>query len=226
MIDLTRTGNVFVLRMDEGENRFNGKSVAALVSALDEVERAPTPSALVTTGSGKFYSNGLDLDWILGPECTDRPAFIKSVQALLARVLAFSRPTVAAANGHAFAAGAMLLLAHDFSVMREDRGYFCLPEVDINIPFTEGMTALIAAKIPQPALHDACTTGRRYGGADAAKAGIVTATAGEDRVIAEAVARAEALAGKSAGTLAAIKKGLYAGAIRALEAGALGGSFS
>jgi enoyl-CoA hydratase/carnithine racemase len=44
-------------------------------------------------------------------------------------------PTVAAINGHAFGAGSMLAIAHDFRVMRVDRGYYCFPEVDIRIPF-------------------------------------------------------------------------------------------
>jgi enoyl-CoA hydratase/carnithine racemase len=218
MIELTRDGAVFILTMKAGENRFNATSVAALNDALDQVEKAQGPSALVTTGAGKFYSNGLDLDWIGGPECQDRAGFIQSVQRLLARFLAFPRPTVAAINGHAFAAGGMLVLAHDFSVMRSDRGYFCLPEIDILIPFTPGMSALIAARLPQPVRHEACTTGRRYGGSDAAKHGIVSEAAFEADVLARAVDRARDLAGKDPGTLVAIKKGLYGAALQALTA--------
>ena len=63
------------------------------------------------------------------------------VHELLARLLEIGVPTVAAIQGHAFAAGAMLALAHDERVMRADRGWSCLPEVDINIPFTPGMSA-------------------------------------------------------------------------------------
>src|SRR5215471_7102115 len=122
MFDLTRHDSVYVLTMNAGENRFNATSVAALNRALDEVENDKGAVALVTTGSGKFYSNGLDLDWIGSAECTDRPAFIGEVHRLLARVLGFPRPVVAAVNGHVFAAGAMLMLAHDFAVMRSDRG--------------------------------------------------------------------------------------------------------
>jgi enoyl-CoA hydratase/carnithine racemase len=60
-------------------------------------------------------------------------------------------PTVASFNGHAFGAAAMLATAHDYRVMRDDRGYFCFPEVDINIPFTPGIAALIQAKLsPRP----------------------------------------------------------------------------
>ncbi len=219
MIDLQREGNVFVLRMNSGENRFNPEFVRAMNAALDEVEGHGVPSALVTTGEGKFYSNGLDLAW-MGTDGVDAIAFVRTVHKLLGRVLAFPRPTVAALNGHAFAGGAMLALAHDFSVMRSDRGYFCLPEADIGIPFTAPMTALIASRIPQPALHEACTTGRRYAAPEALRAGIIAAVADESAVLSTAVARAAALAGKEASTLGAIKRGLYAPALRLLESDA------
>src|SRR5262249_29524710 len=141
-LDLRREGQVFVLTMQSGENRFNHTFVDAFNQALDTVEASSGPAALVTIGTEKFYSNGLDLHWIAGEGAGED--FLASVLRLLGRVLGFPLPTVAAINGHAFAAGAMLALAHDFRVMRADRGYFCLPEVDINLPLAPGMTALIA----------------------------------------------------------------------------------
>src|SRR4029453_6531940 len=93
--------------------------------------------------------------------------YAKTVQNLLARVLSLPVPTVAALQGHVVAAGAMLAPAHDFRGMRADRGYFCLPEVDIHIAFTPGMSALIQARLTPQVAHEAMTTGRRYGGAAA-----------------------------------------------------------
>jgi len=66
---------------------------------------------------------------------------------------------IAALQGHTFAAGAMLALAHDQRVMRSDRGFFCFPEVDIGIPFTVGMNALITARLSARVAHEAMTTG-------------------------------------------------------------------
>ena len=116
--DLERQENVFILTMDEDDNRFNESSLARLNEALDEVEAFDGPSALVTTGSGKFFSNGLDLDWIMSGEASWSFAELAmETQRLFARTLIFPRPTVAAINGHCFAAAAMWSLAHDFRVM-------------------------------------------------------------------------------------------------------------
>jgi enoyl-CoA hydratase/carnithine racemase len=73
------------------------------------------------------------------------------------------------------------------------------------------MAALIQAKLSPRAAHEAMTTGRRYGGEEAAAAGIVDATASEAEVLSSALAIAAPLAGKDPATLAAIKSTMYAG---------------
>jgi Delta3-Delta2-enoyl-CoA isomerase len=213
MVELTREGPVFLLRMRSGENRFNQAFVDALSGALDEVERSAGPAALVTAGEDKFYSNGLDLTWLTGEGAADGPAFLARFLALLGRVLGLPVPTVAAINGHAYAGGAMLALAHDFRVMRADRGFFCLPEVDIGLPFAAGMSAMIRQKLDASVSNELMLTGRRIGGSEAAALRVVDETADADQLLARAMARAETLAAKERNTYAAIKRGMYAQAI-------------
>ncbi len=216
MPSLTRRDDVFLLDLGDGENRFNPDWVGSLNQLLDEVEAAPAPRALVTTANGKIWSNGLDLEW-MGANADALPAFITQVQSLFARVLTLGVPTVAALQGHCFAAGAMLAVAHDARVMREDRGFFCVPEVDINIPFTVGMSALLQARWSKRTAHEAMTTGRRYDAAAALDAGIVDAVAPLEDVVPQAVARAAAQAGKDTGTLARIKEVMYGQTAAALR---------
>lgn len=216
MIELEHRGPVRVLHMRGGENRFHPDFLDAFERALDEAEAAPDPAALVTTGEEKFYSNGLDLAWMGEAGGEAAAANLDRVLRLLGRVLAFPLPTVAAVNGHAFAAGGMLGLAHDVRVMREDRGFFCLPEVDLRLPLHPGMTALVQARLPKATCHEAVVTGRRYGGADAAAAGIVDEAVPEVEVMPRALAIAAERAGKHRETLAALKRGLYANTLRAL----------
>jgi enoyl-CoA hydratase/carnithine racemase len=64
LIELDREGDVFVLRMRDGENRFSLDWLDGVNAALDRVAATEGAVALVTTGDGKFYSNGMDLDWL------------------------------------------------------------------------------------------------------------------------------------------------------------------
>jgi enoyl-CoA hydratase/carnithine racemase len=216
MPSLDRDGDVFILNLGDTENRWHPDWLASANKALDEVAATEGPRALVTTATGKFWSNGLDLEW-LGGNHDQFNSYVAEVHALLARVLELPMPTVAALQGHTFAAGAMLALAHDFRVMREDRGFFCLPEVDIQIPFTPGMSALIQAKLTPRVALEAMTTGRRYGGADAHTAAIVDAITAEDAVLSSAIELARPLAGKPGGTLGMIKSRMFPNALAALR---------
>jgi enoyl-CoA hydratase/carnithine racemase len=217
-IRVEHAGAVTVLRMDAGENRFNPDTLGAIEAVLDELERSEEPAALVITGEGKFFSNGLDLEWMGSAPPGGAEDVLRRVHVLFARLLVFPTAVVAAINGHAFAAGAMLALACDARVMREDRGYFCLPEADIGLPFTPGMTALLQARLPAASAHEAMLTARRYGAQDALAAGIVDAAEPAEQVLEAAVERAAALVGKPRATVAAIKRGLYGGAVAILEA--------
>jgi enoyl-CoA hydratase/carnithine racemase len=221
VIDLQRDGDVFVLRLDDGENRFSPGLLDDVGGALDEVEKAASPRALVTVGTGKFFSNGLDLDW-LGANSDKFEEYLGRVHALFARLLEFPAPTVAAINGHAFAGGAMLSLAHDFAVMRSDRGYFCLPEVDLGMNFTPGMFALIQSRLTPATAHEAMTTGRRYTAEQATAAGIVQRAVPEDEVLPAARELAASLAGKNGEAVGRIRAGMYGPALAALHGPALG----
>jgi enoyl-CoA hydratase/carnithine racemase len=215
LIELDRDGSVFVLWMRGGENRFSLEWLDEVNTALDQVQGTEGPVALVTTGEGKFYSNGMDLDW-LATVPQQAGDYLIAIYRLLGRVLSFPAITVAAINGHAFGGGAQLAVAHDFAVMRMDRGYWCMPEADLGLPLTPEYVSLLRAKLPGRALHEALVTGRRYGGPDALAAGIVHQVGAEDEVLAQAVKLAGDLAGKDRRTLAEHKRLLYGEAIKAL----------
>ena len=217
---LERVGNVYVLSLgNEGqtdsENRFGHEWLDETHALLDTVEASSGPAALVTTATGKFFSNGLDTDWLFAN--LDRMhGYLDRVHELLARVLAFPLPTLAAVNGHAFGAGAMLASAHDFRIMRVDRGFWCLPEVHLGMPFTIGMNALVTGRLTNQVALTAMTTGHRYSGPEAFAAGIVDETADAVDLRDSAVTRATALAANRNGSLPVIKRCLHAATLAAL----------
>lgn len=206
---------IAILDLGDGENRFSPDFITEMHAHLDTVV-SEGAAALVTTATGKIYSNGLDLDWLSANG--DRAAeYVEAVHTLFGRMLTLPMPTAAAIGGHAFGAGAMLAVAHDYRVMRADRGFFCFPEADIRIPFTNGMAALIQAKVPPKTAIAAMTTGRRFGGTDALAYDLVDAAVGADEVLDTALATVAPFGGKDQPTLTAIKSVMFAGVLDALR---------
>lgn len=207
-LTVTRHDDVAVLQMSDDENRFNLESLFRWHQALGELEAADGPLAVVVTGTGKFFSNGLDLDR-MSSHPDESAEIVGLVHQLLGRMYLLPAYTVAAINGHAFAGGAMLSCACDVRVMREDRGYWCLPEVDLGLPLTDAMFAAVTARLPRAAAHDAILTGRRYTAADAAAIGIVEHTGAESEVLERAIELAAAMAPKDRSVIATHKRMLF-----------------
>ncbi|MEM7095725.1 MAG: enoyl-CoA hydratase/isomerase family protein [Actinomycetota bacterium] len=178
MIDLERQGDVFVLTMNAGENRWNTTFVRAIDEALDEVEASEGPATLVTrSADDKFFSNGLDLDWVMSPddhpEGGDRPVFGDEFMKLMGRIITFPMPTVAMVNGHCFGAGFMSALCHDVRFARADRGFLCANEIAIGMTIPVPELALFKHKIPAPHFHETVMLAKRWTGPAAAQAGFV-----------------------------------------------------
>ncbi len=208
-----------VIRIDRGVNAFDNVFVDELHAAFDVVAANDDARGLVTVGAEKHYSNGFDLDFLGALSGDDLNAFMDRTLHLLSRLLTFPVPTVAALNGHAFGIGAMLALAHDRRVMRPDRGWFCLPEIDLGMQFHPLMLALVRHRLAGPVAEEAILTGRRYGGPAAVGAGIAHGLAEVDDLVPAAVELAAPLTGKARAIAVALKSQLHAPVLAHLPAG-------
>lgn len=198
MIELTRDDEVFVLTMADGENRWNTAFVRAFDEALDEVVASAGPAALVTcSASDKFFSNGLDLDWLRTEgehRGGDRSVFGATFMALMSRIITLPVPTVGAINGHAFGAGLMVALCHDVRIMREDRGFACANEMQLGMKIPTPELALFRHKLPANTFFETVQLARRWTGPAALAAGLVQETAAVESLRDLALLRAKALA--------------------------------
>jgi len=198
MIDLQRDGDVFVLTMTDEENRWNTTFTRAFAAALDEVEASQGAAALVTASAhGKFFSNGLDLEWIMSKDehrGGDRSVFGDEYMSLCGRLITLPVPTVAAVNGHAFGAGFMVALCHDVRIMREDRGYLCANELQIGLTIPVPEVALFKHKIPAGAFHETVILAKRWTAPAANAAGFVEQAVALDDVLPRSIERAAELA--------------------------------
>ena len=210
MIEHTRTGNVHVLTLDNEANLIDPGFVVRLHQVIDAVEAdSAGAAALLLTGKGKFFSNGLNVPLISKLDGEAMRRFGHDVGRAFGRLLILPVPTVAAVNGHAFAGGAALALACDYRVMRADRGWICFSEVDAGVPIAPGLMAMIRAKLPPATARDTVLAGKRFTADAAIAAGFADAKAPEDELLARALEFVAPLADKERGIFRALKRTLW-----------------
>lgn len=196
--------HVAVIRWNDGENRINLDSLARLREIFTDLAATDGPLSVVWTGTGKFFSNGLDLArFAENPD--EFGETTHQLDQLFGQILVFPGYTITAINGHAFAGGAMLSLTTDYRAMRSDRGYWCLNEVDINMFLPPNMASLVLARLPQATALDAMNTARRYSAADALHYGIVDTIAPDETLMPQVLEYAASIAVKNRQGIAAHK---------------------
>jgi enoyl-CoA hydratase/carnithine racemase len=170
IISWKREGTVAVLSMDNGENRHNPAFVEAFLGAMNAIEADPQTHAVVIASSDvKNWTQGIDLEWVMtafaDPARHDEiRGLLRGLNDMSARCLTYPMPVIAAITGHTYGNGVVLACACDFRFMRSDRGFFCLPEVDINIPLLPGMQAVIEKALDAYWFNEMYLTGRRVTG--------------------------------------------------------------
>lgn len=215
---LTRDNELLIIDYGDDENRTNIAWVDAMNELLNEAEALARsgPAALITTASAKHYSNGLDVDYMASATPDEVQAYVITVERVISRLLTFPAPTIAAVNGHAFGAGAFVVLAHDHVVMRDDRGYVCWPEVHLQMPFSPGLMAMIRDCLSAATAREAVVTGRRYGAPDAVAAGFVDEAVSLDRLLDVASSYGRSNAATAGANLQKIKSQLHRSVVKLL----------
>ncbi|KAF9583527.1 hypothetical protein BGW38_009267 [Lunasporangiospora selenospora] len=169
LLEITREGPIFIITMVDNENRFTIEMCQAICDALDHVAKVVedeelTEAVLMTRGQDKFYSNGLDIE-----KAFSVPGFTDDIfMPMLNKILLFGIPTVACC---------LMAMAHDYRVMRSDRGFMCMNEIDLPSPLPAGMSALLRYKMMPHVYRTVVLEGKRYPGKEALANHLVDAIA-------------------------------------------------
>ncbi len=205
---LERDGSVFILTLTNGDNAntFTEDVLREYLEVFDEIEASSGNCALViTSNSPKYWCTGINLDWLKQQPREYFLEFASLMDRVYLKAALLNLPTVGCLTGHTFAGGAILAASLDFRFMREDRGWFCFPEVDIQIPFSMLMQEVVEM-LPNPhAVKELILTGKRIGGREAAELKIVDGAYPIDELFDRAFEYAEMLAQKDRKTYTRIK---------------------
>jgi enoyl-CoA hydratase/carnithine racemase len=111
---------------------------------LDELEADHALRALIITGTGRFFSSGVDPHILAADDQSALAELLTVGRRVLQRIERSPRPIIAAVNGHAFGGGLEIALACHFRIL--DHGALVgLTESNLGlIPGLDGIERLVA----------------------------------------------------------------------------------
>ena len=213
------TGRVTVVTLDRPPaNALNRAFFDELLDVLPRLRAAPEVRAVVVTGTGRFFSAGLDLFEVFAYDPPAFDAFTERFDEGFGALFAFPKPVVAAVNGHAIAGGAVLAATADVRVVADGEGRMGFTEILLGVPFPASILEILRFACGGPALAELLYHGRTYAPFDACARRLADEVVTPGGLLARARALAEELADRPPTAFAATKIGLRADALRRLGA--------
>lgn len=166
ILELKKEEHVANIVMNNGKNTQDLSFAKTLHEMVVEVGQDEGAHALVISSSDqKNWSQGFNLDWMGQQRQEGTAQNVTEMFALLdqvyTKIMLLPCPVIAAINGHAFGAGAFLATACDYRFMNSQKGFFCFPEIDLNMDFLPGVFRMMVHKLPEYKLPDLLYTGKR-----------------------------------------------------------------
>jgi enoyl-CoA hydratase len=205
MIEFEKRGNIAILSMNRGKgNALNVEMVQALTGALDELERSDARAGIIT-GTGKIFGAGVDLPAMLegGPEYVRR--FVPMMLQSFERLATFSKPLVAAINGHALAGGAIMMLACDQRLLARGTARIGLTEVLVGVVFPAWALEIVRWATPHEHFSTLICTGRTWPPEESLARGLVDELVEPERLLDRACEVAEEMGAIPPATFTATK---------------------
>ena len=191
LVTYRTTDLVTTITMDDGKvNVFSIPMLHALHEAFDDAERDGT--VVLLTGRPGCFSAGFDLKALAGPP-DDAVTLLRLGATLAERILSFPAPVAVACTGHAFPAGAFLLMAADTRVGADGPFKLGLNEVRIGLTLPWFAVVLARHRLTPAHFDHAAVTGAMLDPHTAREAGLLDAVVPPDELDAAALAAARDL---------------------------------
>lgn len=204
-IKIERSGRVLTVTLDMPPvNALTLQRYAELGAVFRDIATDGAIRCAVFTGSGKTFCAGLDLNEFLAAKVEDDPQRAAIVRDTFAAIRHCAVPVVAAVNGPALGAGAVLASVSDIRIA-SDRATFGLPEINVG---RCGGGAHLGRLVPQGALRLMAFSGEPISAAEALRIGLVEQVVAPRRLFSTACDLAELIASKSRPGLRMMKEAL------------------
>jgi enoyl-CoA hydratase len=207
------------ITIDDGKvNAFSIPTLQAIHAALDEAESGEGP--LVLTGRPGRFSAGFDLGVFASGDGDAIVEMLGLGAKLCERLLSYPRPVIAAAPGHALAAGAFVLLAADARIGVDGDFKVGLNETRIGMTLPWYVIALAEYRLSRRHLDEAIVLGTIYTPRAATDVGYLDRVVAPDDLEAEIQRTVEDLSSLNAEAFRGNKERLHRDVLPAVRDGA------
>jgi methylglutaconyl-CoA hydratase len=186
LLDTTEHLSTITLNRPEKRNAITTQMIADLQSALDAIEKTDT-RVVIITGTGKAFCAGIDLE-LLQAIAQQTPAEnqddSRRIAKMFRKIWSYSRPLIAAVNGHALAGGCGIATLCDFtlSVPEAKFGY-----TEVKIGFLPAIVSVfLSRQIGEKRCRDLLLTGRLVEASEAKELGLVNEIVSSEKLMARA----------------------------------------
>ncbi len=197
---------LITLNRPDKRNAVSFELVQELMTALEEVERAPA-QVLIITGAGKAFCAGIDLGELkalLGKTHQENVQDSARMARIFRRLYEFPKPTIAAVNGAAIAGGTGIATMCDFTLAVPEAkfGY-----TEVKIGFVPAIvSSILVWQVGHKIARDLLMTGRLFDAAEAHRYGLVNEVVEPERLMARAREVAAQLLENSPSSVRATKR--------------------
>jgi enoyl-CoA hydratase/carnithine racemase len=214
-LEIARQGGIVSLTLARPElrNSLSESMLAALQGAIEDAARDEAVRVVVITAKGSVFCAGHDLKEFTAhrADADGGSAYyariMRQCAELMRAIVRCPKPVIAAVQGTATAAGCQLVATCDLAVAAEG-ATFCTPGVNIGLFCSTPMVAL-SRNVPRKRAMEMLLLGEMLPARAAADYGLVNRVVPADRLMEEALALAEKIAGKPPATVAIGKETFY-----------------
>lgn len=193
-------GSVLLIHMDDGKaNALSPSMIADISAALAQAEADENVVSAVLTGREGRFSAGFDLSVMQGGGMADIINLVADGGDLVRNIYGCGVPVVAACNGHALAAGALMLLGCDIRVGAEGPFKVGLNEVAIGMTLPDWAHTLAEQRLSKRHIQRAIANARITEPTAAVDVGYLDRVVPADALLDTAIEEAAALSALDAG---------------------------
>jgi enoyl-CoA hydratase len=187
-------------------NALNARLMQELGAALQAFDADPGVGAIVVTGNEKSFAAGADIDAMKNYSFMD--AYMQDyITRDWEHIQRIRKPVIAAVAGYALGGGNEVAMMCDI-VIAADNAKFGQPEINLGIMPGAGGTQRLPRAVGKAKAMDLCLTARTMDAQEAERAGLVSRVVPLERLMEEAMAVAEKIAGHSAPVAMMIKESI------------------